>query len=61
MKIEPMIYDRKQAGELVSTFLGMVLAMCKSLGMDEEDAISLFSKERIRGGYKILAKRAEKD
>ena len=57
MQVKPMIYDRKQAFDLLATFLGMVLAMCKNLGLDEDDVADLFSPERIHGGYAILAKR----
>ena len=59
MNIQPMLYSRKQASELLGTFFGMVMTMCKQLGMDADDAIELFSDDKIRGGYAILEKRKD--
>lgn len=57
MNVKPMLYDRQQASELLGTFFGMVMTMCKQLGMDEKDAIELFSAKHIKGGYALLDKK----
>lgn len=57
MNAKPMLYDRQQASELLGTFFGMVMTMCKQLGMDEKDAIELFSPKHIKGGFALLDKK----
>lgn len=37
-----------------ATLLGMVLKMCRSLGMRQSDVLILFSPGNIRDGYAIL-------
>jgi hypothetical protein len=59
MNAKPLLYDSKQAAELLGTFFGMVMTMCKQLGMDEKDAIELFSPKHIKGGYALLDKKAK--
>ena len=57
MNVKPLLYDRQQASELLGTFFGMVMTMCKQLGMDEKDAIDLFSAKHIKGGFALLDKK----
>jgi hypothetical protein len=46
--------------ELLGTLLGMVLSMCRQLGMTEDDAAEMFSRDNISQGYAILSKREGK-
>jgi hypothetical protein len=45
--------------KMLGTLLGMVLAMCRQLGLDEKATARMFSPANIKEGFAILDRREQ--
>jgi len=50
--------DEKRA-VLLGTFMGMVLSMCRQLGLTDDETVNVFSAKNIRAGFDILDKKEQ--